>query len=112
MTKKFKNIISIALLFVFLTPITIKIIDGLFHHHEHFYYTAKNEKHFHKHHKKCPIPGIELSFFSIKKQIQNTQKHNYYVKPNDNYNFIFCCYNSIYSFLLRAPPIYTRNNNI
>jgi len=56
MTKKFKNIISITLVFVFLIPITIKLLDGLFHHHNHFHCTVKKEKQFHEYHEKCPIP--------------------------------------------------------
>ncbi len=107
MTKKLKNIISITLVFIFLAPMTIKLFDGLFHHHDHFYCTAKNEKHFHEYHKKCPIPSFELSLFSVEKHIQTTQKHFYRIELNDNYNFVYCCNNSKYSFLLRAPPIYT-----
>ena len=107
MTKKLKNIISITLVFIFLTPMTIKLVDGLFHHHDHFHCTAKNEKHFHEHHEKCPIPSFKLSIFSVEKHIQTTQKHFYRVELNDNYNFVYCCNNSKYSFLLRAPPIFT-----
>ena len=100
MTKKLKHIISILLVFIFLTPMTVKLFDGLFHHHDHIICTAKNEKHFHEHHEKCPIPSFELSLFSVEKHIQNTQRHNYCVKQNDNYNFVYCCNNSKYSFLL------------
>ena len=107
MTKKLKNIISITLVFIFLAPMTIKLLDGLFHHHDHFHCTAKNEKHFHKYHDKCPIPSFEFFFFLVKKHIQTTQKHFYRVELNDNYNFVYCCNNSKYSFLLRAPPIFT-----
>ena len=107
MIKEFKNTVSITLVFVFLTPMAIKLVDGLFHHHDHFHCTAKNETHFHEHDEKCPIPSFELSFFSIEKHIQKIQRHNYYVKQNDNYNFVYCCYSSKYSFLLRAPPIFT-----
>jgi len=107
MTKKLKNIISISLLFIFLTPMTIKLVDGLFHHHDHFHCTAKNEKHFHEHHKKCPIPNFELSFFSVEKHVQTTQKYDFHLGQSDLYNFILCCNYSEYSFLLRAPPIST-----
>ena len=107
MTKKLKNIISITLVFIFLTPMTIKLVDGLFHHHDHFHCTAKNEKHFHEHHEKCPIPSFKLSIFSVEKHIQNTQRQNYYIKQNDNYKFDNCCNRSKYSFLLQAPPIFT-----
>jgi len=107
MTEKLKNIISLTLVFIFMTPMTIKLFDGLFHHHNHFHCTAKNEKHFHEHHEKCPIPSFELSFFSVEKHIQTTQKHIYCVEYIDNYSFEYCCKKLEYSFLLRAPPIFT-----
>ena len=104
MTRKLKNILSISLVFIFMTPMTIKLLDGFFHHHDHFHCTAKDEKHFHEYHEKCPILNFELSFFSVEKHIQNTQKHCYQVELNNNYDFVYCCNNSKYSFLLRAPP--------
>jgi len=104
MTKRPINIISIALVLIFIAPMSIKLVDGLFHHHDHFHCTATNEKHFHVYHEKCPIPGFELSLFSAEKHLQISQKHNYCVKPNDDYNFVYCSNNSEYSFLLRAPP--------
>lgn len=107
MINKLKKIISLTLVFIFMTPMTIKLFDGLFHHHDHFHCTAENDKCFHEHHKKCPILNFELSLFSVEKHIQTTQKHHYSVKLNDNYNFVYCCNNSKYSFLLRAPPIFT-----
>lgn len=107
MTKKLKNIISLILVFIFLTPMTIKLVDGFLHHHEHFICTAKNEKHFHKYHEECPILNFELSFFLAEKLIQTTQKHFYRVELKDNYNFVYCCNNLKYSFLLRAPPEFT-----
>jgi len=107
MRTKLKNIILLTLVFVFMTPMTIKLLDGLFHHHYHFHCTATNEKHFHEHHEKCPIPSFELSLFSVEKHIQTTQKQYYGVEHDDNYNFVYCCSNSKYSFLLRAPPIFT-----
>jgi len=107
MFKQNKHIISILLVIILLLPTTVKLFDGFFHHHDHFHCNAKNEKHFHEHHEKCPIPSFVLSFFSVEKHIQTTQKHFYRVELNDNYNFIYCCNNSKYSFLLRAPPIFT-----
>jgi hypothetical protein len=104
MTGKFKNTISISLVIILLLPMTIKLFDGLFHHHDHFHCTAKNEKHFHRYHEKCPIPSFELSFFSIEKQIQTTQKFDFGVEQNDLYHFTPCCNSLKYSFLLRAPP--------
>lgn len=108
MIKKLKNIISLTLVFVFMIPISIKLLDGFFHHHDHFHCTAKNEKHFHEYHQKCPILTFKLSFFLVEKHFQTTQKYYYYVKQSDHYRFVYCCNNSKYSFLLRAPPIFTR----
>ena len=107
MTKKLKNIISLTLVFILMFPMTIKLLDGFFHHHDHFLCTAKNEKHFHEHHKKCPILDFELTLFLVEKHIPTTQKHQYSVELKDNYNFVYCCNNSKYSFLLRAPPFLT-----
>lgn len=86
---------------------TIKLIDGLFHHHDQFHCTTKHEKHFYEHHEKCPIPSFDLSLFSVEKHIQITQKHNFCAEQNDNYNFVYCCNSLKYSFLLRAPPGFT-----
>lgn len=107
MSSKIKLTISISLVIIFLLPMITKFFDGLFHHHDHFICTAKNEKHFHEQHKKCPIPSFELSFFSIEKQIHTSQKYNFSVEINDLYNFVNNCNNSKYSFLLRAPPIFS-----
>lgn len=85
---------------------TIKLFDGLFHHHDHFHCTAKNEKHFHKYHAKCPIPSFELSFFSIEKHIQNTDKQDFGEEKSEIYSFTPYCSNSGYLFLLRAPPFF------
>lgn len=87
---------------------TIKLFDGLFHHHDHFVCSAKNETHFHEHHEKCPIPNFELSLFSTVKNIQTTQKHYFCVEIIDIYDFTPCRNNSEYSFLLRAPPTFTK----
>ncbi len=108
MTKTLKNIISLTLVFIILTPLTVKLLDGFFHHHDHFRCTAKNEKHIHEYHKKCPIPSFELSFFSVKKQIQTIQKYFYHLELNDYYNFGYYCDNSKFLFLLRAPPIHIK----
>lgn len=86
---------------------TIKLFDGLFHHHDHFHCTAKNEKHFHRYHGKCPIPDFELSFFSVEKHFQNTDKHEFGEEQSETYSFS-PCYNGLgYSFLLRSPPTFT-----
>ena len=111
MTKKLKDIISILLVFIFLMPMTIKLIDGLFHHHDHFICTAKHEHHFHEHHDKCSIPDFEFSLYSLNKIILETQKTFYCDRLTINYTSNYCCSKLKYSFLLRAPPVFTNNFN-
>ncbi len=107
MIKKFKNIIALTLMVVFIMPVTVKFLDGVFHKHVHFHNTTTDEVHFYDYHKECPIPSYKLSFFSVKKHILTIQKYFYSKEINNNYNFIYHCNNSKYSFLLRAPPIFT-----
>jgi hypothetical protein len=105
--RKVNHTIAISLVIVLLLPMTIKLFDGLFHHHDHFHCTAKTENHFHKYHEKCPITGLELSFFSIEKHFQQKEFQKFGEEQSEAYSFIPCCDNSGYSFLLRAPPIFT-----
>jgi len=109
MTKKLKHIIAISLVIIFLLPMTVKLSDGLFHHHDHFICTAKHELHFHKHHDKCPIPGFELSLYSLNKIILETHKTSYCDGLFINYISRYCYSKLKYSFLLRAPPVFTNN---
>ncbi len=104
-----KNIISVLLVVVFFLPMTIKLIDGFFHHHDHFICTAKNEQHFHKHHEKCPIPSFEFSFFSTEESIQANDKQPFGIEIANVYFYIYCSNRFEYSFLLRAPPRITNN---
>ncbi|MCK5814467.1 MAG: hypothetical protein KAH07_00835 [Flavobacteriaceae bacterium] len=83
---------------------SLKLLDGLFHHHDHFHNTENNENHFDEQHEKCPILNFELSFFSAKKHFQTAQKRLYSGEQKDNYNFVYYYTNSKYSFSLRAPP--------
>jgi len=107
MTKKHIHIIALSLAIIFLLPMTVKLFDGLFHHHDHFICTAQLELHFHKHHDKCPIPGFELSFYSLTRIIFETHKAIFcdtlflsYISGHFSNKFE-------YSFLLRAPPVNT-----
>lgn len=107
MTSRFKHIISILLVVFLLLPTTIKLFDGLFHHHSHFHCTAKNEKHFHIKHETCPILNFQLSIFSPQKKIPTTQRLNYIIGESKTYS-VSDYYSSLkHLFLLRAPPIYT-----
>lgn len=102
--RKLKKTLSISLVVILLLPMTIKLFDGLFHHHDHFHCWAINEKHFHKYHEKCPIPTFELSFFSDQNHSPATQNLIHRVVYIDNYNSEYCGKKFDYSFLLRAPP--------
>jgi hypothetical protein len=101
MIRRFRNITSLLLLLVFLLPSIIK----LEHHHEHFEYQAKNEKHCPSLHERCVICNFEFSVFLSGSENIDLQKE----KPLDNYSIN---YNSLYyynlspfSFSLRGPPV-------
>ena len=106
MKQKIKHIISIALLVIFLIPITIKGIDFAFHHHEITNCNAKSEKHFHLHKDECFIATFTLSTFihSINFKL-NFFKTRYFVSKQ---TAIICFFQKkfFYSFLLRGPPQY------
>lgn len=104
MKKKIKNITSLLLLVVFLFPSIVK----LEHHHEHFKCKAKNEKHYHVYHEKCAICSFEFSIFSSDIKNVDFQKEQPLSKYCNNYNSVNYSTLSNYSFLLRAPPIFTK----
>lgn len=110
MARKFKNILSVSLVIIFLTPLTTKLFDGFFHHHHQVVCAVENKQHFHAHHEKCPILKFELSLYSFEKQFFEPQKRSYCLDHTINYFSANCCKNSKYSFLLRAPPISTENS--
>lgn len=109
MSKKLKYVISISLVFILLTPMTVKFLDSAFHHHDHFICTAKNEQHFHKYHEKCPIPGFEFFLYSSNKIILETQKIFYCDRLFINNVSVHYCSNLKYSFSLRGPPLNIHN---
>jgi hypothetical protein len=103
MKRKLKKIASLFLLLVFLFP-TVVIIE---HHHEQNICQAKNEKHYHVFHEKCNICSFEFSVFSStdknieqRKEIASDHYFNHYQSQ-------FYFNQSAFSFLLRAPPVYT-----
>lgn len=106
MTKKLIHILSISLVVVFLTPLVIKFLDGRYHHHERIVYDTEKEDHFHKYHKKCPVPGFEFSFFAVYKNRVEIKKQYYLQKVTISYVSVNFPDQSKYSFLLRAPPVY------
>ena len=109
MIKYCKHIISILLVLIFLTPITVMLIDSQFHHHDNFICTAKTEHHFHTYHDICPIPDFEFSLYSLNKIIFETQKVIYDDNLFTNYVSNNRYSNLKYSFALRAPPLSIHN---
>jgi hypothetical protein len=101
MIRKFKNIVSILLLLVFLFPSLVK----LEHHHNHSTDIPKEEKPHLVFHDNCGICNFEFSIFIS--GIENIDLQN--EDPQDTYcNNYISQYNSnlsLYSFLLRAPPM-------
>ena len=105
MPGKLNNIISLLFLFGFLLPSVAK----LEHHHEHFKCNAIGEKHLHVSHDKCVICDFEFSVFVTEIEYPDLQDN----KPDE----YFCnLYDSVYfsdlsklSFLLRAPPVFTKS---
>jgi hypothetical protein len=101
MNSKGRNIASLLLLLVFLSPTIIK----LEHHHEQFICNAKNEKHLHESHEKCAVCSFEFSVFSsssspaaIAKDKPLEAYHNHY--RSQGFSIL-----SQFSFLLRGPPV-------
>ena len=106
MRRRIKNTIQFVLVTILVLPMVIKLIDSVHHqHYNHYYQPLKNAKHLVEYHKKCAIPGYELSLFSSLKQVHTTQKHQFSVEIYTICDFVYCCNNSKYSFLLRAPPL-------
>jgi hypothetical protein len=107
MIKNIKNIVSIFLVLIFLMPIATKFFDAFFHHHHDVCFSNTDISCFHEYHKKCPILNFELSFYSLVKQFKKTQKVKYCDAFKIDYFFVYSCNHSKFSFLLRAPPIFT-----
>ena len=101
MIKRLKNITSLLLVLVLFVPSIIKLI----HHHEHFVFKDKNEKHYYKLHEKCEVCLFNFSIFSSETINIDFKKE----QVLDNYcnHYVFKCFASLsqFSFLLRAPPI-------
>lgn len=100
MIRRFKNIISLLLLTVFLLPSLIK----LSHHHDHIECYPKNENQYHEYHTKCAVCNFEFSVFSLEFEnivLQNILPVTGYL--NNYCPVIYSTFNK-YSFLLRAPP--------
>jgi len=108
MKRKYIKTKAIFLITVFLLSISIKLLDGYFHHHIYVHYISTNEKAFHQKYSKCPILAFEFSIFSK----DNKTALEPYLK-----DFTLYVYNYIddisrdflsFSFSLRGPPRFTR----
>jgi hypothetical protein len=109
MAIKLKHIISTSLMVIFMIPLTVKLLDSKFHHHDHDIFSSKNENHFQGFQKKCAILGFEFSLYSLSKIILKTQKIFYFDKLFTNYVSNHSFSKSKFSFLLRAPPLNIHN---
>ena len=82
MITKFKNIISLLLLLVFLLPNLVK----LEHYHQHPFYQVKNEKLYHLFQDKCVICNFEFSIFLPTVENIDLQNENPIDRYRNNYN--------------------------
>jgi hypothetical protein len=101
MTGKFKNIASLLLLLVFLLPSIIK----LEHHHERIECKAKHDSHYSVIHDKCVICDFEFSHFLSHTGDIDFQKENPAAYFRNNYDSVYFSNFSLFSSLLRAPPL-------
>lgn len=101
---KLKKIIAPTLVIILFLPITVKLADSLFHHHEYVDFKIKNETTYINHHEICSILSYEFSFYTFDKtqfQAKNHSLKDLYL----NLYSLKIFYSGIkYSFLLRAPP--------
>jgi hypothetical protein len=103
MVRKFRNIVSLLLLSLFLIPSIFKHE----HQHENVGCKTKNESHYPNLHEKCVLCNFEFSAFLSWRSEINFQRDNplyYFCSTYDSVNISNL---SQFSFLLRAPPIIT-----
>jgi hypothetical protein len=110
MSKKLKYILAVSLLWVFLLPTTVKLLDSSFHHHVVFHSRFKADQVWHTYHHTCPIPGFTLSFYTFQHHLQQEEKRRFCSKivialPPEHFRTTV---NS--SVLLRAPPLSDKNS--
>ena len=106
MIQKLRHIISLLLVLLLLTPIIVKLKN----HHEHFVCHANNENHVHTYHEKCSICSFEFSDFSFNKTVLFSKVTETIFKNRIPGKTVHNSFFSKYSFLLRAPPLFTNNN--
>lgn len=103
MKNNIKNISVFLLLFIFLTPISVKIIDDLYHDHS-LNHKYSEETRFHSFKEKCPVEHFVLSVFTTFGFLYeiNSSETKYYF--NENYLVISLTNSLKFSFLSRGPP--------
>ena len=82
-------------------------VAKLVHHHEGSICQAKHENHFHSERKLCPICNFTFSVFLSEKTnivAEKIEFSNHYYSP---FHTFFYKDLTQYSFLLRAPPLFT-----
>jgi len=101
MKVKFKNIISLMLLLVFLLPTIVKFE----HHHQHNFCQPLNEKQLRVFHDKCVICNFEFSVFLSAIENIELQIDIPVDSYRNHYKSLSVSNLSQYSFALRAPPV-------
>ncbi len=109
MNRKVKYLLTIIMALIIMAPFSVKLVDLTFHHHYYFNITKGQDNILHIYHQPCPIPSMQLPFYTQAKSIHTTIKINfieYFLLFNNRKYFS----NEIdFSSLLRAPPL---SNNI
>lgn len=101
MTGRYKNIIPITLLMIFLLPSIVK----LEHNHERVECKTDYEDQYSILHENCAICSLEFSTFLSHGADINFQKENPVEYYCNNYDSEYFSNHSVFSFLLRAPPL-------
>jgi len=100
---KIRSALSLWMAFILLLPAFIKA--G--HHHESFIYSQTDGKIIHETHEKCAVCNFEFSVFQARDSKVVFEKNEiavYFICPAVHSHFSDL---SRYSFLLRAPPVFT-----
>jgi hypothetical protein len=101
MLRKQKNIISLFLVVLFITPTVTRI----FHHHDYFVCIEKNVKHFHKNHPKCEICNFEFSLYNAATTHAAISRTKVNCNYSNGYTSAVFIEQNLLSFSLRAPPL-------
>lgn len=105
MTAKLKKIVSLLIVAILTTTSIVKFE----HHHKHLEGSSKTEENAQQFHEKCLICSFEFSLCLLDELVLLSKKTEF----KDSYNIRFCKFYhsnfSNYSFLLRAPPLFTNS---